>query len=142
SLLGNAVGVVGGPRAEHATTKGESMGHTRQRSAAIVVAIAVLFAACLAGSGDDSETSNPAGPGTTAPGTTTASGDPADPLAPKPLAQKRTLKVAARSWDETFAALIVADALGELEKENLAVEFTSLPSSEIQVLIATGQLDV
>lgn len=74
--------------------------------------------------------------------TTTPEAPATDPLAPQPLAERASLRVGIAAKVEVFAPLLLADALGELEKENIEVEiFNTLPS-DVLVLLSQGQADV
>lgn len=66
---------------------------------------------------------------------------PAQP-APRPLAQREIVKVAIAAKNETLAALLLADALGELGKENIQIEYFVQRPSDGLVLLATGRVHV
>ena len=63
-------------------------------------------------------------------------------LEPQPLENPVTLKVSIASPNETFNAVRVADFAGELEKENIKIEYVTLPSTESIPALATGTIDV
>jgi NitT/TauT family transport system substrate-binding protein len=63
-------------------------------------------------------------------------------LEPKPLDELRVLKVSSGGTYEFLTALIVADELGEFEKENISIEYVTLPSQDALPALALGQLDV
>lgn len=63
-------------------------------------------------------------------------------LEPQALPAKTVLKVSSVASGEFMTALYVAEALGELEKENLAVEYVMLPSQDAIPALGLGQLDV
>ena len=67
---------------------------------------------------------------------------PITDLSPIPLEEETTLKVSSAGNFEFLTALIVADALGEFEKENIAIEYVTLPSSDAIPALALGQVDV
>lgn len=109
------------------------------KSAAIVAALAA--AASTAACGSDSEGSS-SGP-TTEPATAaTQPGDPADPLAPVPLAEKTkvTASIPFRGI-EPYATLLLADAFGEFEKENIELEIVEQQTNEAVVLLQRGDVD-
>ena len=97
---------------------------------------------------DTTDTTDTTEPATTEPDTTdttdtSTSEVPADdPLAPRPLAERASLRVGLAAKVEVFAPILLADALGEFEKENIEVEiFNTLPS-DVLVLLSQGQADV
>jgi NitT/TauT family transport system substrate-binding protein len=128
--------------------------------AAISLAIALIAAAC----GDDDG-------GTAAPTTTGAPGAPTttvaavagcqngytDPAslstdrkvarcekgapAPQPLAQRTRVKVATNFRLEFNSPLLLAQSLGEFEKENIEVEFINLRFSDAVPQLANGSID-
>lgn len=61
---------------------------------------------------------------------------------PVKLADRTVLKVSSAGNFEFMTALYVADALGELEKENIFVEYVTLPSQDAIPSLALGQVDV
>jgi NitT/TauT family transport system substrate-binding protein len=61
---------------------------------------------------------------------------------PRPLAEPVTLRVAVDDRSEALAPLLVADALGELEAENLAVEIVDLDQRDAYAAMARGEVDV
>ena len=66
----------------------------------------------------------------------------ASTLDPRPLAESTVLKVSSASNLELFTALYVADGLGEFAKENIVIEYVTLPSAEAVPALALGQVDV
>ena len=63
-------------------------------------------------------------------------------LEPQPLATPVTLKVSVASPNETYSALRLANLLGEFEKENITIEFVTIPSTESMPALASGIIDV
>ena len=59
-----------------------------------------------------------------------------------PLATPATVRVATTARSEAVAPLLVADALGELEAENLQVEIVELDASAAYEAMAAGDVDV
>jgi NitT/TauT family transport system substrate-binding protein len=59
-----------------------------------------------------------------------------------PLPEATTLRVAVAHRSEAEAPLLVADALGELEAENLAVDITEMPQAEAYAALDAGDVDV
>jgi NitT/TauT family transport system substrate-binding protein len=133
-----------------------------------VLAVATLFAAGCGDDGDDGETS--ADSTTEAPGdettTTAAEGgavegcengatDPANMEvgrdvarcepgfpAPQPLPEMTTINVASAFRLEFNSPLLLADTMGELEKENLKMNFINLRFSDAVPQLANGEIDV
>lgn len=64
-------------------------------------------------------------------------------LKPRPLKERVTLKSAVGAPGiETFATLLLAQELGEFEKENITLETSVIPNNEITVLLAQDQLQI
>lgn len=63
-------------------------------------------------------------------------------VVPMKLPNKTVLKVSSAGNFEFMTALYVADALGELEKENIYIEYVTLPSQDAIPALALGQVDV
>ena len=61
--------------------------------------------------------------------------------APRPLSQPIKLRVAIALRGEYAAAVLLAQSLGEFEKENLSVDFVTLPTSDAIPQLSQGQLD-
>jgi NitT/TauT family transport system substrate-binding protein len=59
-----------------------------------------------------------------------------------PLRRPATVRVALSERSESAAPLLVADALGELEAENLAVEIVEMPQRDAYRAMAAGDVDV
>lgn len=68
--------------------------------------------------------------------------DSADPLAPVPLKEPKTVRVAVTSGALSYGALFAANGLGEFEKENLTVDVQVVPAQDAHVLLNQGRLDV
>ncbi|GAA0985714.1 hypothetical protein GCM10009555_061650 [Acrocarpospora macrocephala] len=77
--------------------------------------------------------------GQAAPTISAATGDP---LAPAPLPQKEKVVVGITSKAESYAQMLLAEELGEFDKENLDVEIQSVPPNESLLLTAQGKIDV
>ena len=65
-----------------------------------------------------------------------------DAPAAQPLPQVVPVRVAVTERTETVAPLLVADALGELSAENLAVEIVDMPGRDAYAAMARGEVDV
>jgi NitT/TauT family transport system substrate-binding protein len=137
------------------------MALTRQRRS--LLALGSLLALVAAGCGDDSGTAAENQTTSTAPSSevTAVAGcgdeaytDQADrsdsrPIArcdtgapaPKPLAAKTTVKLAAQTKGEYLAPVYLAQAFGEFEKENLEVEIVGLSFADAMPQLAQGRLD-
>ncbi|MFI6988620.1 ABC transporter substrate-binding protein [Nonomuraea wenchangensis] len=63
-------------------------------------------------------------------------------LRPSPLKERKTVKVALAAMVGSYAALAVADRLGEFEKENIKVEFEFLPAQDSLVMMTQKRVDV
>jgi NitT/TauT family transport system substrate-binding protein len=61
--------------------------------------------------------------------------------APQPLSQPVKLRVSVAFRGEYAAPVLLAQSLGEFEKENLTVEFVTLPTSDAIPQLSQGQLD-
>jgi len=61
--------------------------------------------------------------------------------APRPLPQKEKLIFGLVGKLRQYAPLLLAKALGEFDKENLDVEYTTHKSSDLIVLLSTGRID-
>ena len=72
---------------------------------------------------------------------TTVPAELEDLYAPQPLAEETTLKIAISSRIESFLNLLLADAMGEFEKENITVEFEVVPTSDSTLLLSQGRVD-
>ena len=66
----------------------------------------------------------------------------ASSVEPVKLPNKTILKVSSAGNFEFMTALYIADALGELEKENIFIEYVTLPSQDAIPSLALGQVDV
>jgi NitT/TauT family transport system substrate-binding protein len=80
-------------------------------------------------------------PADTSPGRPVARCGAGAPVA-DPLPEATTLRVAVVHRSEAAAPLLVADALGELEAENLAVEITEVPQADAYAAMDAGDGDV
>jgi NitT/TauT family transport system substrate-binding protein len=65
-----------------------------------------------------------------------------DAPAAQPLALVAPVRVALTERTETVAPLLVADALGELAAENLAVEIVDMPGPDAYAALTRGEVDV
>lgn len=127
-----------------------------------MVVLGLVAVACGGGGGGGAE--SPA-PSPTATGTAAAGGvegcgrgavtDPADlsadrqvarcepgAPAPQPLAERQTIRLSSAFRAEFVAPILLAEAFGEFEKENLDFEFVELGFSDALPQIATGALDM
>ena len=112
------------------------MSNISRRRFAATTAIAAASAVAF-GSGVLA-TTEPAPPATDAASGTAAAGDV---LAPQPLAETAHLKVGIAANVEVFAPLLLANAMGEFEKENIEVEiFNTLPA-DVLLMLSTGDAD-
>lgn len=102
-----------------------------RRLAALLLPILLAVASC-AGGGDGG-----GGGGVIEPPRATSG----DPLAPMPLPQRQKMTVGILSKVESFAPLLLANRLGEFDKENLDVEYVIVPPNESTLLASQGRLD-
>lgn len=102
-----------------------------RRLVVLLLPILLAVASCAGGGGGSG------GGGVTEP-PRAASGDP---LAPMPLPQRQKMTVGILSKVESFAPLLLANRLGEFEKENLEVEYAIIPPNESTLLAAQGRID-
>lgn len=65
-----------------------------------------------------------------------------DPLAPEPLDEPTTVVVSSALKIESFSPLFLGEYLGEFEKENLKLEFVTLPAPEAFLALGQGAIDV
>ena len=63
-------------------------------------------------------------------------------LEPRALPERTVLKVSSAGSFEFMTALYVAEAFGELEKENITIEYVTLPSGDAIPALGLGQVDV
>lgn len=63
-------------------------------------------------------------------------------IEPEPLDEPTVLKVSSVGNFEFLTALIVADELGEFQKENISIDYVTLPSHDAIPALALGQVDV
>src|SRR5690606_9453660 len=61
---------------------------------------------------------------------------------PQPLAERQTVRMSSAFRAEFVAPILLADALGEFEAENLDFEFIELGFSDALTQIASGDIDV
>lgn len=106
---------------------------------AVVIALALVAAACGGGSDGDTAT----GDTTASPGSpAAASGAATDPLAAQPLAKKTSVTVVLSTFIEPYLAPLLAQELGEFAKENLEVSFKLAPASDGLTMLASGQANI
>ncbi len=117
----------------------ESVGGRVQ--AVLAMSVCVLFAGVLVGCGSSSGSSQ-AAVDSGAPSSVAATGASSDPLAPQPLPKQTTVTVAWPVAVEAFGSVIVGQALGEFQKENIKVKFVTTPASSAVALLETGRADV
>lgn len=97
-----------------------------------ISALLITVAGCSAGPVED-----------TLPADTPPAQSPTgSPLDPSPLATSATLVVSAAGVFEALTPLYVADALGEFEKENIRIEYVTLPSPDALPALMLGQIDI
>ncbi|GAA0843916.1 ABC transporter substrate-binding protein [Streptosporangium amethystogenes subsp. fukuiense] len=63
-------------------------------------------------------------------------------LKPKPLAERKTIKIGISSIVGSYAAVALADSLGEFEKENIQIRFEFLQTQDALVMMTQGKVDV
>jgi NitT/TauT family transport system substrate-binding protein len=111
--------------------------------AAALVALALLGAAC-GGSGDGDDASS--GAGTTVASTPTTGGTPSSGPGtpePQPLAERTSITASiVVDGVEAYSQLLLAEAMGEFDKENLDVTITKVPTSESVALLGQDKLDL
>lgn len=136
----------------------------------LVVALLAMVSLIAAACGDDDDGGSADTTTTQPDSTTTTSGDGGDGLvegcengvtdpsdmsvgrevarcepgypAPQPLPEMETVRVSSAFRLEFNAPLLLADTMGELEKENLKMEFINLPFSDAVPQMADGRIDV
>jgi NitT/TauT family transport system substrate-binding protein len=127
----------------------------------VLAAALVLVGVAYARGGDSSEVVTPASPGPGVPDDPgdgcgdAASTDPADlsvdrtiarcgtaEPAARPLERAATVRVAISERTEAMAPLLLADARGEFEAENLAVEIVELDLADAYEAMTDGEIDV
>jgi len=103
---------------------------------ALAGAVALMAVACGSDSAGTSSPSSSAG----STGTSITGGDP---LAPRPLPTRQTLRVAVGGYaTEANTPLLLGNRLGEFEKENLEVELVVLPPTDALLVFISGQADM
>jgi NitT/TauT family transport system substrate-binding protein len=60
----------------------------------------------------------------------------------KPLPAREKIRIASASKNAVWAPWYLGKATGDFEKENIEVEYSQVPSSDMLVLLATGRMDV
>jgi NitT/TauT family transport system substrate-binding protein len=111
--------------------------------AAIAMVVVGAITGCSSGSAESEATGGTTS--TTAGTTGTAATSPAAPgsLAPVPLATRGKITVGiAGVKSEGYAPVLVAEELGEFDKENLEVEVVTIPPSDGLLGLVSGTLDV
>jgi NitT/TauT family transport system substrate-binding protein len=128
-------------RPDHTVSTTERRRARRPRTAiAVVLACALAFAAVACGSDGSTDAGSPS---TSSGGSTGTSVKGGDPLAPQPLPQRQTLKVAVGGVaTEANSPLLLANHLGEFAEENLDVELIVLPPSDALLAFISGQVDM
>jgi ABC-type nitrate/sulfonate/bicarbonate transport system substrate-binding protein len=106
-----------------------------------VLALALVCVAAIGACGDDDSTGQ-ATAQSAATVSTTGADATADPLAPQPLDSPQRVNVVMSTKIEPFAPVLLAEQLGEFEKENLDVTFQFLPSPDGLALLTAGRADV
>lgn len=103
-----------------------------------VVALAVTAVACGGDSKGATTTSTSASTGSTTAGATTGPGSPA----PQPLATRTSASIIMGVAIEAFAPALLADALGEFDKENLDVSISIVPPNDGLIALTSGDADM
>jgi NitT/TauT family transport system substrate-binding protein len=120
-------------------------GHRARRPAVVALGLVLALALVAAACGSDDGGTADGADATTAPTTAAGSGSGAgsdDPLAPQPLAEPTKVVVGWSGVYEVWSSAIVADGMGEFEAENLDVEFTTMTPTDSIAGMETGRLDV
>ena len=126
-------------QSEHVTARRSdwrrsSAGRRTLASLVFVAAGALVLASC--GSDDDSDDSDDSTP-------TVAAGDLTKGVEPQPLDEKTTINVGVSFPSEAFLPVIVAQEMGEFEKENLDVKISTTPDPASSIpLLDTGRIDI
>jgi NitT/TauT family transport system substrate-binding protein len=122
---------------------GGRKGDRRLVPAIAVIIVAALVAAACGGSDDGGSATPTAAPGTTAAGPSASGGGegPGTP-APRPLPERTSATIAVAFPVEPFAAVYLAQEMGEFEAENLDVEIVQMPANEGIVALASGQIEM
>ncbi len=126
------------------TTRRQVRGRSPRVLRLLALAIVLLLGAAACGGGDaGTGTADP----TTTPGEATgeetaAATEAADPLAPQPLEEEVSLTMTLPIPVEVYVPPLLAQELGEFEKENLDVEVQQVPTNEAMVLLDQGRTDV
>ncbi|MEN2740646.1 ABC transporter substrate-binding protein [Microbacterium sp. X-17] len=112
---------------------------SRVAAAALAAVSLVVLSACSSGAAPVASPSG--GMVSVLPDGVSLSGPSGSP-APQPLAQQQTIKVGVFSKLETVAPVLLADAEGEFQKENLKVEFVYDTPPNLFTLLGQGKIDV
>lgn len=113
------------------TSKWNAQPPARRSAGAMMLAVLMVVLAACGGAGStetvaSAEVAEPIGEG---------------PFAPRPLTEKAKIKIGIAGALEANLPYILADELGEFEKENLDVELLVVPPSDAGPLLARGELD-
>jgi ABC-type taurine transport system substrate-binding protein len=114
-------------------------------SGTVIAVLTLLGTACGSGGGGggggapEADATGATGTAVVAP---TAEEVCANPPAPEPLDEQTTVTVAMPVKVQNFNHILLADALGELEKENIQADIKILQTPDILVLLAQGKVDV
>jgi NitT/TauT family transport system substrate-binding protein len=106
------------------------------RALTFFVVSLLLLSGCVAHQGTVSQETN------TAESETSGATMQGDSLAPQPLDEPTTVVVASAGKLETLSPLFLGEFLGEFEKENLELEFVTLPAPEAFLALGQGAIDV
>lgn len=74
--------------------------------------------------------------------TASSEGELSGSLDPQPLENPVTLKVSVSGTSELWSAVRLADSTGEFAKENISLEYVTLPSTESVPALVSGSVDV
>jgi NitT/TauT family transport system substrate-binding protein len=137
--LSNTVPTSGG----HVRTTPTDTRPTATRGARRLLALGVaclLVVAAACGSDDDGGggATTPSSPATTAVPGTTAVGDGPGTPAPQPLAQRTSVVAVPGIAIEVYAALFLAEQMGEFDKENLDMTIQILPPTDALLALEQG----
>lgn len=103
--------------------------------AVVLTVLALVAAAC--GSGSEGSTDSDTATTSDLPCSSLPTG-----LDPQPLSTPQTVHVTLSIKTDSFAPLLMADALGELEQENVSIEYVNLKAADQIQVLGSGDVDV
>jgi NitT/TauT family transport system substrate-binding protein len=118
----------------------EGRSRTSLHAIALLLVAGLFAAAC--GSDDDGSDATASETQSTSAPSEAANGDDADPLAPQPLAERASIKIGLAGYFEANLPYVLAQELGEFEKENIEAEITVVPTTEAALLLSRSDLDL